>query len=77
MEKFMKKLMIWVAIILSVVALFVGVCFGKVIEGTLFAEIMKWIVMSAVVIGIIEGFIYIAVGPLWYHFKIERKDDNR
>ena len=63
MEKFTKKLMMWVAIILSIVALF--------------AEIMKWIVMSAVVIGIIEGFIYIAVGPLWYHFKIERKNDNR
>lgn len=72
-EQFCKRLMLWVGVVLALIALVIGLCFGKVIEETLFKEVAKWVVMSAVVIGIVEGFIYVAVGPLLWHFWYERR----
>lgn len=69
---FCKKVAIWVAVIAVVLIAIIGLCFGKVIEGSLFAEIAKWVVMGLVVIGILEGFVYF-LAPLYWHFKIERK----
>lgn len=69
---FTKKLAIWVAVIAAALIAIIGLCFGKVIEGNLFAEIAKWAVMGLVVIGILEGFVYF-LAPLYYHFFIERK----
>ena len=73
---FIKKLAIWVAIVGAVIALVIGLCFGKQIETTLFGEISKWIVMSAAVIGILEGFIFMGVGGVIYHFFIEKHEDK-
>lgn len=70
---FIKKLAIWVAIVGAVIALVIGLCFGKQIETTLFGEISKWIVMSAVVIGIVECFIFSSIGGIIYHFWYERR----
>lgn len=67
-SKFIKKLAIWVAIVGALIALVIGLCFGKQIETTLFGEISKWIVMSALVIGIVECFIYSTLGGIIYHF---------
>lgn len=71
---FTKKVALWVAVIAAVLMLVIGLCFGKVIEGSLFAEIAKWVAMTLVVIGILEGFVYF-LAPLYWHFKIERKKD--
>ena len=70
---FSKRVMIWTAVIAALVIAVIGLCFGRVIEGSLFAEAAKWVVMGLVVIGILEGFAYF-LAPLYYHFFIERKD---
>lgn len=69
---FCKRVAIWVAVIAAAVIAVIGLCFGRVIEGSLFAEVAKWIVMGLAVIGILEGFVYF-LAPLYWHFKIERK----
>ena len=71
--KFIKKLAVWTAVVAAVIIAIIGLCFGKVIEGNLFAEVTKWIVMGLVVIGILEGFILMGVGGIVYHFWYERK----
>ena len=65
---FCKRVAIWVAIVAALIIAFVGLCFGKQVETTLFGEISKWIVMAAMIIGILEGFVYF-LAPLWWHFK--------
>ena len=69
---FCKRVAIWTAVIAAAVIAVIGLCFGRVIEGSLFAEVAKWIVISLAVIGILEGFVYF-LAPLYWHFKIERK----
>ena len=69
---FCKRVAIWVAVIAAVIVAVIGLCFGRVIEGSLFAEVAKWVVMGLVVIGILEGFVYF-LAPLYWHFYIERK----
>ena len=73
-SKFIKKLAIWTAVIAAVIIAIVGLCCGKVIEGNLFAEIAKWVVMGAFIIGILEGFIFMGVGGILYHFWYEKRD---
>ena len=79
MEKkdYCKRVALWAAVVLAAIILLVGLGFGRIIEGTLFAEVSKWVAMSLVVIGIVEGFIYVAVGPLLYHFLYERKRNGK
>lgn len=74
--KFTKKVAIWTAVIAAAVIAVIGLCFGRVIEGSLFAETMKWIGMGAVVIGILEGFVFMGVGGILYHFWYEKKDED-
>ena len=62
------RVAIWVAVIAAALIAVIGLCFGRVIEGSLFAEVAKWAVMGLVVIGILEGFVYF-LAPLWWHFK--------
>lgn len=71
---FIKRVAIWTAVIDAVIIALIGICFGKVIEGSLFAEIAKWIVMGLVVIGILEGFIYSSLGGVIYHFWYEKRE---
>ena len=71
---YIKKVAIWAAAIVVVVMMLIGLCFGSVIEESLFAEISKWVVMTAVVVAMVEGFIYLAVGPLIYHFLYEKRN---
>ncbi len=69
---FCKRVAIWTAVIAAAVIAVIGLCFGRVIEGSLFAEVAKWIVMGLAVIGILVGFVYF-LAPLYWHFKLERK----
>ena len=71
----MKKFAIWTAVIVAVVMLIIGLCFGKVIEETLFGEIMKWVVMTAVIIGILEVFAY-TLGQLAYDIFVRPKNGD-
>ena len=72
---FMKKFAIWTAVIVAVVMLILGLCFGKVIEETLFGEIMKWVVMTVVIIGIFEVFAY-TLGQLAYDIFVRPKNGD-
>ena len=72
---FMKKFAIWTAVIVAVVMLIIGLCFGKVIEETLFGEIMKWVVMTVVIIGIFEVFAY-TLGQLAYDIFVRPKNGD-
>ena len=67
---FCKRVALWVAIISAIVFLVIGLCFGKVIEGSLFAEVAKWVFMWLIVTVILEGFVYF-LAPLYWHFKVD------
>jgi len=55
---FCKKFMLWTAVVVAVVMLILGLCFGKVIEGNIWEEIGKWIVGTIGIICIFEVFAY-------------------
>lgn len=65
---FVKKWAIRIAIVLAVIILILGLCFGKVIEGSLFAEIAKWVLVGAGVIAIVELLACYIVLPVIWHF---------
>lgn len=69
---FVKRVAIWVAVVAALAIAVIGLCFGRVIEGSLAAEIGKWVLMSLVVIGILEGFVYF-LGPLIWHFTYGKR----
>ena len=72
---FMKKFAIWTAVIVAVVMLIIGLCFGRVIEETLFLEIAKWVVMTAGIICIFEVFVY-TLGQVAYDIWIRPKNGD-
>ena len=63
---FCKRFMIWTSVVVAVVMLIIGLCFGKVIEANIWEEIGKWIVMTFVLIGIMEVFAY-TLSQFFYH----------
>lgn len=69
---FVKRVAIWVAVVAALAIAVIGLCFGRVIEGSLAAEIGKWALMGLVVIGILEGFVYF-LGPLIWHFTYGKR----
>lgn len=69
---FVKRVAIWVAVVAALVIAVIGLCFGRVIEGSLAAEVGKWVLMGLVVIGILEGFVYF-LGPLIWHFTYGKR----
>ena len=73
--KYVKRFAVVVAVVAAVIIAVVGICWGEVIEGSLFAEIMKWFVMGFVVIGILEGFVY-HLAPLIWHRKDMKKNNE-
>lgn len=72
-KTFCKRFMLWTAIVVAVVMLICGLLFGKVIEETLFLEVAKWVVMTAVIIGICEVLAY-TLSQLIYHMIYDKKD---
>jgi len=71
----MKRFALWTAIIVAVVMLIIGLCFGKVIEANIWEEIGKWIVGGLGIVGIFEVFAYI-LAPLFWHIKYDGKYNN-
>ena len=69
---FVKRVAIWVAVMAALIIAVIGLCFGRVIEGSLAAEVGKWVLMGIVVIGILEGFVYF-LGPLIWHFTYGKR----
>ena len=69
---FVKRVAIWVTVVAALAIAVIGLCFGRVIEGSLAAEIGKWVLMGLVVIGILEGFVYF-LGPLIWHFTYGKR----
>ncbi len=69
---FVKRVAIWVAVVAAVLMAVIGICFGRVIEESLLAEVGKWVLMGLVVIGILEGFVYF-LGPLIWHFTYGKR----
>lgn len=65
-KTFCKRFMLWTAVAVAVIMLICGICFGKVIEETLFLEIAKWVVMTLVIIDICEVFAY-TLSQFFYH----------
>ena len=66
--------MLWTAVAVAVVMLICGLCFGKVVEESLFAEVAKWVVMYFPICAIFETFAYI-LAPLAWHIKYDDKTD--
>ena len=71
--KFMLKGAMWIAIITTLVVAGIGLIWGSVIEGSLFAEVAKWAVMNLVIVGILESFWY-TLGQIAYHWTKGYKD---
>lgn len=71
-RQFVKRFAIWVAVVAALIIAVLGICFGKVIEGSLAAEVGKWVLMGLLVIGILEGFVYF-LGPLIWHFTYGKR----
>lgn len=69
---FVKRVAVWVAVVAALVIAVIGLCFGRVIEESLAAEVGKWVLMGLVVIGILEGFVYF-LGPLIWHFTLGKR----
>ena len=69
---FVKRVAIWVAVVAALIIAVIGLCFGRIIEGSLAAEVGKWVLMGLVVIGILEGFVYF-LGPLIWHFTYGKR----
>lgn len=69
---FVKHVAVWVAVVAALVIAVIGLCFGRVIEESLAAEVGKWVLMGLVVIGILEGFVYF-LGPLIWHFTLGKR----
>lgn len=68
---YMKKFAMWTAIGTAAVLLIIGLCFGKVIEESLFAEIAKWVVVGLFLICIMEVFAF-TLSQLCYEFFYRR-----
>ena len=71
----MTRFAIWTAVAVAVVMLIIGLCFGRVIEETLFGEIAKWVVGTIGLICIFEVFAY-TVGQIVYDIWIRQKNGD-
>ena len=67
-----KKMMIGIAIVVFLIVEIIGLCWGKVIEETLFAEVAKWLVMGVGLGVLVSGILYALVGTI-----ASRKGDGR
>lgn len=67
--KWMKRVFSWIAIITIAIVAIIGFAFGKIIEGSLIAEVSKWVVMAVVLAGLMCGLAYVPVSVLehWRH----------
>ena len=50
-----------IAVAVFLIVEIIGLCAGKVIEGSLFAEVAKWVVTGALIAGVVCGLAWILV----------------
>ena len=62
--KWCLKIYSWIALITVVILTVIGLVFGTIIEGTLVAEVGKWVVMGLAITGIVLGLAYVPVSLL-------------
>ena len=67
------KIMAWIAVVVFLVVEIIGLCFGKVIEGSLFAEVMKWLVWGVVLAGVVCGTVWALVATIVSRKKSKEK----
>ena len=65
------KIMIWIAVVVFLVVEVIGLCWGHVIEGSLFAEVMKWLVWGVALAGLVCGTVWALVATI-----VSRKKDK-
>lgn len=75
-RKFCLRFALWTAIIVAVVMLILGLCFGKVIEGSLFGEIAKWVAMYFPICAIFETFAYVLSQWFWHMIYDKKGKDS-
>lgn len=72
---FMKRCFLWSAVAVAAALLIFGLCFGKVIEESLFLEVAKYVVMWPPLTVIIWVFVY-TLGQMYYDFHIRNREDK-
>lgn len=65
-KTYCKKFMVWTAVIVAVVFLVLGLCFGKVIEANIYEEVGKWVFMGLLIICSCEALAY-TLSQFCYH----------
>ena len=65
------KIMIWIAVVVFLIVEVIGLCWGRVIEGSVFAEVMKWLVWGVALAGLVCGTVWALVATI-----VSRKKDK-
>ena len=65
-KTYCKKFMIWTAVVVAIILLVLGLCFGKVIEANIYEEVGKWIFMGLLIICSCEALAY-TLSQFFYH----------
>jgi len=65
-KTYCKKFMIWTAVVVALVLLVCGLCFGKVIEANIYEEIGKWVFIGLLIICSCEALAY-TLSQFFYH----------
>jgi len=71
-KKSFIKIMAVIAVAVFLLVEIIGLGWGKVIEGTLFAEVAKWLVMGVGLAGLVCGICWALVATF-----VSRKEDKK
>lgn len=72
-KAYVKKWMLWSAIILAVVMFILHAVFFKVVEANVFEEVAKRLLMSGVILVVFELFAAVVFAPFCYHAFYEKR----
>ena len=70
---YVKKWMLWSAIILAVIMFILHAIFFKVVEANVLEEVSKRVLMSIGIIVVFELFAGVIFAPLCYHHIYEKR----
>ena len=65
-KTYCKQFMIWTAVLVALVLLVLGLCFGRIIEANIYEEVGKWVVMGLLIICSCEALAY-TLSQFCYH----------
>ena len=72
-KTYIKKWLLWTAVVVAAIIAIAAICFGKVVEANLFEEVAKWVFMYLVITAVLELFVGFLFAPLFYHRKYDVK----